>query len=261
MQQLVLSLFPGIGLLDRAFEENGFTVVRGPDLLWGGDVKRFHAPLGRFDGIIGGSPCQRFTRLASLIAFNGYQLAEDLVPEFERIVEEAQPSWFLHENVRAAPIPKAKGFSVDPRIVNGRWLGDEQSREHRMSFGVRSDSGLGRTLDISPDCVALDNPNWHPRVLASGGTSGCLGPRRHRKKRTDLHNRLRSTSYFETAKRLQGLPADFDLPGFTVEAKIRALGNAVPLSLGRAVARAVKRALHPTRQPNGEKSCMALQAD
>lgn len=33
---LVLSLFPGIGLLDMAFEEEGFTVVRGPDLLWGG---------------------------------------------------------------------------------------------------------------------------------------------------------------------------------------------------------------------------------
>ena len=27
---LVLSLFPGIGLLDRAFEEHGFCVVRGP---------------------------------------------------------------------------------------------------------------------------------------------------------------------------------------------------------------------------------------
>jgi hypothetical protein len=32
---LVLSLFPGIGLLDMAFEEEGFCVVRGPDLLWG----------------------------------------------------------------------------------------------------------------------------------------------------------------------------------------------------------------------------------
>ena len=41
---LVLSLFPGIGLLDMAFEEEGFTVVRGPDSLWGGDIKRFHAP-------------------------------------------------------------------------------------------------------------------------------------------------------------------------------------------------------------------------
>ena len=34
----MLSLFPGIGLLDMAFEEEGFCVVRGPDLLWGGDI-------------------------------------------------------------------------------------------------------------------------------------------------------------------------------------------------------------------------------
>lgn len=33
---MILSLFPGIGLLDMAFEEEGFCVVRGPDLLWGG---------------------------------------------------------------------------------------------------------------------------------------------------------------------------------------------------------------------------------
>lgn len=29
MTQLVLSLFPGIGLLDMAFEEEGFCIVRG----------------------------------------------------------------------------------------------------------------------------------------------------------------------------------------------------------------------------------------
>lgn len=39
-QQLVLSLFPGIGLLDMAFEQEGFCVVRGPDVLWGGDVRK-----------------------------------------------------------------------------------------------------------------------------------------------------------------------------------------------------------------------------
>ncbi len=55
---VVLSLFPGIGLMDRGFEAAGFAVVRGPDLLWGGDVRRFHAAAGRFDGVIGGSPCQ-----------------------------------------------------------------------------------------------------------------------------------------------------------------------------------------------------------
>lgn len=33
-QPLVLSLFPGIGLLDMAFELEGFCIVRGPDVLW-----------------------------------------------------------------------------------------------------------------------------------------------------------------------------------------------------------------------------------
>lgn len=236
---LVLSLFPGIGLLDQAFEEEGFCVVRGPDLLWGGDIKQFHPPAGRFDGIIGGSPCQAFSRLSAIIKHNGYQLAENLVPEFERVVREAQPDWWLHENVRDAPVPRIGGYIVDPRIVNNRWLGEEQNREHRMSFGTH----FGARLDISPWCATFLNPKWSPRVLASGGRSGCLGPRAHRKKRTDLHRRLRSVKYFQEARRLQGLPADWDLPPFKMAEKIRALGNAVPLPLGSAIAKAIKRAL------------------
>lgn len=51
---LVLSLFPGADLLGRAFEEVGFCVVRGPDKLWGGDVRAFHAELG--DAIANGQP-------------------------------------------------------------------------------------------------------------------------------------------------------------------------------------------------------------
>ncbi len=59
MNDLVLSLFPGLGLLDMAFEQAGFCVVRGPDVLWGGDVRRFHPPAGRFEGVIGGRPVNR----------------------------------------------------------------------------------------------------------------------------------------------------------------------------------------------------------
>ena len=57
MTQLVLSIVPGIGMLDHAFSLEGFTVVRGPDVIWGGDIRTFHPPPGRFDGIIGGDPC------------------------------------------------------------------------------------------------------------------------------------------------------------------------------------------------------------
>lgn len=50
----MLSVFPGIDLLGRAFESEGFCVVRGLDLLWGGDVRTFHPPRGVFWGMIGG---------------------------------------------------------------------------------------------------------------------------------------------------------------------------------------------------------------
>lgn len=54
MEIIVLSIFPGIDLLGCGFEAEGYCVVRGPDLLWGGDIRRFHVPAGRFNGIIAG---------------------------------------------------------------------------------------------------------------------------------------------------------------------------------------------------------------
>lgn len=48
---MILSLFPGIDLLGRAFEEVGYQVVRGPDWLWGGDCRSFHPQPGIFEGI------------------------------------------------------------------------------------------------------------------------------------------------------------------------------------------------------------------
>jgi site-specific DNA-cytosine methylase len=44
---------------------------------------------------------------------------------------------------------------------------------------------------------------------------------------------------FEQVRRLQGLPDDFALPSFTVAGAIKAVGNGVPLPLGRAIAQAV----------------------
>ena len=44
---------------------------------------------------------------------------------------------------------------------------------------------------------------------------------------------------WEIVRRLQGLPDDYELPGFTREAAVKAVGNGVPLVLGRVLARAV----------------------
>lgn len=135
MSGLVLSLFPGIGLFDMAFEEEGFTVVRGPDVLWGGDIRRFHPPAGKFDGVIGGPPCQRWSQLAYMVEHNGYELAPDLIPEYERCVAEAAPAWFVMENVPRAPAPIVEGYQVARALVRDVWVGGVTNRQRAFSFG------------------------------------------------------------------------------------------------------------------------------
>ena len=247
MSDLVLSLFPGIGLLDMAFEEEGFCVVRGPDLLWGGDIRRFHPPVGRFDGVIGGPPCQAFSRLRHLVEHNGYKVAENLIPEFERVIAEAQPEWFLMENVPAAPVPVCPGYRLQPELVRDDTVGGETSRTRRFTFGGRytpRPSWLGfRKFHI--DTLALHQVGA-PAVLAGGGyrsvpvAVGGSGKRKSTKAR-DMG--WKTAQAAQVAQVAQGLPEDFDLPGFTVAAKCKAIGNGVPIAMGRAVARAVRGAI------------------
>lgn len=245
---LVLSLFPGIGLLDMAFEEAGFCVVRGPDLLWGGNVRRFHPPAGRFEGVIGGPPCQAFSRLAHMVRQNGLSPKfGNLIPEFERVIAEAAPAWFLMEEVQDAPVPKADGYGVHSFLLNNRhcWDGDGAATQHRVrrwSFGHR---GGRRSLHI--EAAPLENVDFEyaatggsARPIALGGSSK---PKAFRDGKSRMPWNAKSNSAVRELARKQDLPDDFDLPPFTVTAKCQALGNGVPLPMGRAVAAAVRRAI------------------
>lgn len=230
MNGLVLSLFPGIGLLDMAFEEEGFCVVRGPDLLWGGDVRRFHPPAGKFDGVIGGPPCQAHSHLGRVVAAAaGNRVAADMTPEFDRCVREARPDWFLMENVPAAPIPRVSGYYVTSATLDNHLdCGGEQRRSRLFAFGSRD--ALRFTFDF-----------WRPPVTARVRPTVTANATIWKNGRAYGD---KSERYFRTEMLpAQGLPDSFDLPGFTVAAKIRAVGNGVPLPMGRAVAKAVKRAI------------------
>jgi DNA (cytosine-5)-methyltransferase 1 len=242
---LVLSLFPGIGLLDMAFEQEGFCVVRGPDVLWGGDIRKFNPPAGKFDGVIGGPPCQPFSQLVHMIRHNGYEPRhENLIPEFERVVGEAEPLWFLMEEVRAAPLPAVDGYVVKPLLLNNRWVGGTQNRERRISFGTPDGQFLPietnvfepRDWDFAVTGDARRRPvamlaGAKPKGTETGGRSSSL-------------NRGGGALTFDEMCRLQGLPEDFlsDSP-FTSTGKKHAVGNGVPLPMGRAIARAVKEAV------------------
>lgn len=238
MNGLVLSTFPGLGLLDAAFEAQGFCVVRGPDLLWGGDVRAFHPPPGRFDGVVGGPPCQRFSRMRHMVEANGYELAPDLIPEFCRVVAEAQPRWWLMENVPAAPIPEVVGYLAHAQLLVDVAVGGATSRCRRFTFGTRD----GRRLDVEQ--LAL-HPEPEQAVLAQGGARrvpvaiGGSGKR----KRTAGAGEARRASLADLL-RAQGLPPDFlDGCPLTASGKLLAVGNGVPRAMGSAVARAVLAAL------------------
>jgi DNA (cytosine-5)-methyltransferase 1 len=254
---LVLSLFPGIGLLDMAFEEEGFCVVRGPDLLWGGDVKQFHPSAGCFDGVIGGPPCQAFSKLRHIVEANGFKTAENLIPEFERCVREAQPAWFLMENVPDAPKPDLPKYYHAEAVLQDSWCGGETSRLRRFSFGRRELAPHG--WRFQPETLALHtlNPEYAVTCDARKRPVALLSGMRPKKAResggvSSSLNRGGGTMSIEEMARLQGVSADFlariqEHGAFTAKALRKGIGNGVPLPMGRAVARAVKAALSEKR--------------
>ncbi len=221
MSQLVLSLFPGIDLLGRGFEAEGFCVVRGPDLIFGGDVRSFHVPTARFDGVIAGSPCQDFSK-ARRTPPTGY--GDEMLAEFRRLVTEAQPEWWLLENVPTIPDVQIPGYTVQRLDYNAREAGSRQNRPRHFQFG--STTGL----QISPNRKHVERI-VEPTVMASEGR------RKHRRAWPDFCE-------------LQGLPEDFKLPGWTVAAKYAAVGNGVHVAVARTLARAILEAQKRTTQIN-----------
>lgn len=259
---LVYSAFPGIDGLGRGFEQEGYCVVRGADPLWGGDVRETHLPAWCFEGLIGGPPCQMFSRLRYLNPSCG-QKHGNLIPDFARLVDEAQPAWFVMENVPEAPEPVVRGYVVRSLVLNNRWLGAEQNRVRRFSFGTRD----GRRLDISPDLAIFEAP-LNVQAVTSSAQPGSValvrdGTGGHRPKRAlrgavvlaghgglsseAMERRHIAARSVAEMCELQGLPRDFadELP-FTEHGKRRVIGNMVPLPMALAIARAVKRAMEPS---------------
>jgi len=256
MNNLVLSLFPGIGFLDDAFEKQGFCVVRGPDLLWDGNIKTFHPPPGKFGGVIGGPVCKGFSSLAHIVRarYGAEAVAENLIPEFERCVAEAQPAWFLMENVRAAPIPQVDGYAVDAILLNNRSFGSPQNRVRRFSFGVFGATAISLLPHI--EVVALEDPRFEYAVVA-GHTGGArslkfAGTKKNGEpslRRANTMARMNEALRRTVADNLelQGYPRDMlDHAPFTATGKKEVVGNGVPGPMGDAVAKAVKRVCENT---------------
>jgi len=218
--QLVLSLFSGVGLLDKAFRDAGFCVVSAGDLITGQDIRNFIGIKNKFDGVIAGTPCQDFSTLKRN---RGYYSFEMLI-EFLRVVAECEPDWFLLENVKSVPnvtellndcsyfdnktVTVLRKYSHQRFDINQGWY-DNFSRLRHIQFCSKNDLYLniprGKMNNIKGGCA-----------LASDSRS------------------------FRELCLIQGFSDTYDLPDFTVKGKKKVVGNGVPLSIGRVLAYAVK---------------------
>jgi len=222
---LVLSLFPGIDLLGRAFEHLGFCVVRGPDTLWGGDIRRFQPQIGQFQGIIGGSPCQDYSN-ARRTAPTGY--GDAMLAEFHRCVTQAAPLWWMLENVPGVPEMRINGYRTQRIHIRASEFGGSSHRLRIIQFGHPvTMPGLVIRRPVTTAVVT------QPAALATEGKRA---------------NR-RGWAEFCAA---QGLPEPLDMPGLTIEARYRAVGNGVHLDMGHAMATAIHAwyVTPPEEQPN-----------
>lgn len=199
--------------MGRAFEETGFCVVRGPDLITGGDVRVFHPPAGRFQGVIGGPPCQDFSQLNRSPGQYGYEMLDQYI----RIVEESRPDWFLFENVVLAPDFEIEGYVSQRFPLDLAWF-TPFSRRRDFVFGSRS----GIMID--------------PIISTNGQVDGTAV--------TGSDDRS-----FAACCEIQGLPKDFDVPFFSLAGKKQAVANGVPTPMGRYVAGLIAQTLYSDRPP------------
>jgi len=209
---LVLSLFPGVDLLGRAFAASGFSVVLGPDLLWDACIEDFHCPAGRFDGVMGGPPC---TEYSDANRHRNPTEGDRLVREFLRVVAQAQPTWFLLENVRNVPSVQLAHYHVQRLDVTDAEFGGRQRRLRHIQFG-------------------------HVEGFI-------LRPVRTRQARSVTHVPALTTAPRSSADRhcrrcaLQGFTA-LPLRALTPSARRRVIGNGVTWAVASALAAAVREA-------------------
>lgn len=220
--RLVLSLFPGLGLLDAAFEAVGFQVVRGPDLIFGGDVRKFHIPSGVFDGIIGGPPCQRYSAARNMNKGRPQAPPADLIGEYVRLLEEGQPNWWVMENVAGARhspfIPK----DWPPPVWLRDWDCGGLTNRRRLFW-------CSPFWMLSP-AKRPGRPQYS--VLASTGKRGNSA----RAMGKGLHGSQGTVDFFADLQGARHLIGELKKRHASKEFIVHLLGNGVPLAMGLYVA-------------------------
>lgn len=187
----VLSLFSGCGGLDLGFERAGFDIpfaneydktiyrtfkINHPRTkLIEGDIRNVPSQVfeEKFDGIIGGPPCQSWSEAGALKGIDDPR--GKLFYEYIRILKDKQPQFFLAENVSGMlanrhskavqnilDLFNEAGYDVSLTLVNAKDYGVAQERKRVFYIGFRKDLKIkflfpeGSTKDDDKKIVLKD---------------------------------------------------------------------------------------------------------
>ena len=190
-------------------------MVRGPDPLYNSRIEDFHIPSRRVTGIVAGPPCQDFSK-ARRCKPSGHGLR--MLAELLRCIDESRPEWVLIENVPQIPDILHPAYHHQRLDIADCECGGTQLRRRHVQFL----SQLGHIIRPEREF----RRHRHAAILTSATAASSHTYRR-----------------------------DLPPPGFSGpchiarlesrEAKVSAVGNGVPLCIGRALAIAVSRRSPP----------------
>lgn len=165
----LLSLFSGAGGLDLGFEKANFKIIvanENDKTIWETyeknhkvtllkeDIRKIPSEIfPKFDGIIGGPPCQSWSEAGALRGISDPR--GQLFYEYIRVLKYVQPKFFLAENVKGMLSKrnekvvkelikefKNAGYDIFIKLLNAVDYGVAQDRERVFYVGFRKDLNI-----------------------------------------------------------------------------------------------------------------------
>lgn len=196
----VVSVFCGCGGLDHGFRKAGFDLVYACDndpaavacyasnldtrvFCRDATSDAFHRDIreiGRCDVVLGGFPCQGFSKAGRKQQGDSRNL---LYTEMRRVVEQLRPKVFIAENVdgmsqnfggayirRIASDFASLGYAVEYRVLDAVAFGVPQHRRRIFFVGVRADHGMAFRWPQPMHHAPARNGEFRIETAVSGST-------------------------------------------------------------------------------------------
>jgi DNA (cytosine-5)-methyltransferase 1 len=236
----VASLFSGAGGLDLGFKRAGMRIVWANEYdksIWETFESNFPTTeldkrsivdidagdLPAIDGMIGGPPCQSWSEAGARRGIRDSR--GQLFFEYERILAETDPLFFLAENVSGILFPKNRrafsnilegfcklGYNVSFGLLNANDYGVPQDRERVIIVGYRSDT----KLHFEPPTRVTERPTlkdaiWDLRDSAKPARNGSDAE-------PELANHHFLTGGYSTIYMSRNRVRQWHQPSFTIQA-------------------------------------------